>query len=264
MRGTNLLLNSTKQQIEHFNKIASEYYEARQNPKLVLLKSKIWEAALKNEAWGDLKRPLNVLEAMCGFADGYDILKTHLKTDFSYSGFDYSETMVGYASQRNSSLRVSVCDVLNYKEEDTYDIILLIGGLHHVYAFAEQAVSNLSKALKTGGFFINFEPTNNNFLWRWIRNFTYKRNKIFDPDTEKAFTTSELHTIAQKNHLKVIDELYPGLLAYVLWYNPDAFPSLNVGSLNCVSLLINLESYIWRTPLARYFTFATLTIYRKL
>ena len=257
------MLNSTKQQIEHFNLIASEYYEARQNPKLALLKSIIWEAAFKNEPWSELKPPLNVLEAMCGFADGYDILKAHLKTDFNYSGFDFSETMVRYASERNPSLRVFVCDVLNYREEGIYDIILLIGGLHHVYTFAEQAVSNLSKALKPGGFFINFEPTNNNLLLKCIRNFTYKRNKIFDTSTEKAFTTQELHTIAQKNHLKVIDELYPGLLAYVLWYNPDAFPFLNIGSLNCVSLLCNLERRIWRTSLARYFTFATLTIYRK-
>ena len=255
--------NATDQQIEHFNQIASEYYKARQNPKSNLLYSKIWGAVFKNHILRDLKGHLNVLDAMCGFALGYDILKENLKTDFSYSGFDYSEEMVRYASSRNPSLRFFVCDILNYSDEDEYDIILLIGGLHHVYASAGQAVSNISKALKPGGFFINFEPTNNNFLWKWVRNRIYKKNRIFDADTEKAFTTKELHSIAQNNNLTVIDELYPGLLAYILWYNPDAFPALNIGSLSFVSLLSGLESHLWRTFIARWFSFATLTVYRK-
>jgi len=258
------LTNSTEKQIEHFNRIASEYYNARQNPRSSLLYSKIWETVFSNKLFKDLKAPLNVLDAMCGFANGYDILKCNLKTDFCYSGFDYSEEMVNYASQRNPSLRLFVCDILNYSEEETYDIILLIGGLHHVYASAGQAVSNISKALKPGGFFINFEPTNNNFLWKWIRNRIYKKNVIFDAETEKAFTINELHTITQKNNLKAIDELYPGLLAYVLWYNPDAFPSLNIGSLSFVSTFCKLESNLWRTFFARYFSFATLTVYKKL
>jgi SAM-dependent methyltransferase len=257
------LINPIEQQIEHFNQIASEYYNARQNPKSSLLYSKIWETVFNNHVLRDLKHPIKVLDAMCGFAIGYDILKENLKTDFSYSGFDYSEEMMHYASQRNPSLRLFVCDILNYRDEDTYDIILLIGGLHHVYTFADQAVSNISKALKPGGFFINFEPTNNNLLWKWIRDRIYKKNRVFDADTEKAFTIKELHTIAQNNNLNVVDELYPGLLAYVLWYNPDAFPSLNLGSLSFVSWLCKMESHIWRTCFARYFSFATLTIYKK-
>lgn len=257
------MINSTEKQIEHFNRIASEYYNARQNPKFSLICSKIWEIVFKSHIFKDLNGPLNILDAMCGFANGYDILNDNLKTEFRYSGFDYSEEMVRYASQKHPSLRLFVCDILNYSEYETYDIILLIGGLHHVYASAGQAVSNISKALKPGGLFINFEPTNNNFLWKWIRNRIYEKNVIFDADTEKAFTTSEMHTIAQKNNLIVIDELYPGLLAYVLWYNPEAFPSLNIGSLSFVSSFSSLESHIWRTRFARYFSFATLTVYKK-
>ncbi|GHT03093.1 hypothetical protein AGMMS50276_33160 [Synergistales bacterium] len=100
------------QQIEHFNQISSDYYKARQDPKISLLKDKIWENAFKTQSCWNISSPAKCLEAMCGFGDGYDILKKNLKTDFDYSGFDYSEEMVRYAQQRNPSLHIFIQDVL--------------------------------------------------------------------------------------------------------------------------------------------------------
>lgn len=249
----------------HFDEIASQYYAARKNPRLMLLKKIIWQAAFRNKQSWKLEEPVRSLEAMCGFADGYDVLQENLDMKFEYCGFDYSQAMINYAETSFPQLRFFVQDITTYTSENMYDLIILIGGLHHVYHVAGQAISNLSKVLRKGGIFINLEPTNNNYLLKKIRSLIYRKNNIFDDITEKAFATRELHKLFSTNDLKVIDVLYPGLLAYILWFNPDAFPFLNVGSLSFVSRLSRLESkFLWRTRLAYYASFATLSICQKI
>ncbi|MDR1379562.1 MAG: methyltransferase domain-containing protein [Synergistaceae bacterium] len=252
-------------QQEHFDKIAREYHEARDNPRSDLLKKNIWKAAFRNARLWNLSDPVKVLEAMCGSADGYKILQDNLRLDFEYHGFDYSKEMIHYAQKKYPFLSFSIQDVTSYISEETYDLIILIGGLHHVYSNVDRAIRNLSGVLKKGGIFINFEPTNNNYFLKKIRSSIYKNNALFDDSTEKAFETPELRRLFLNHDLKAIDTLYPGLLAYILWYNPDAFPFLNHGYLKMVSLLSSLEDRcLWRTCLAYYMSFATLTIYKKI
>ncbi|MDR1732548.1 MAG: class I SAM-dependent methyltransferase [Synergistaceae bacterium] len=259
-------MDKIEKQVEHFDEIAEIYHNARRNPNLIALKRKIWASAFRKfDLWNlnQKESKLKVCEAMCGFGDGYEILKWYLPLDFSYSGFDYSREMIGYASKNYPSGHFHVQNVLDFGSDESYDLIILIGGLHHVHASAEQAMRQLSGTIRPGGIFINFEPTNNNILLRWIRERIYRKNKIFDENTEMAFQTHQLHEIACRCGFEIVDELYPGLLAYVMWYNPDAFPLLNVGSPRIVSALSGLESFLWRTSFARYFSFATLTVYRK-
>jgi ubiquinone/menaquinone biosynthesis C-methylase UbiE len=253
-----------KHQQDHFNKIAHKYHEARNNPRSELLKKNIWEVAFRNKHLWNLTEPVKVLEAMCGSADGYKILQNNLGLEFEYHGFDYSEEMIHYAQQTYPFLSFSIQDATTYISEEMYDLIILIGGLHHVYSAVDKVIYNLSRVLKNGGIFINFEPTNNNYLFKKIRSLIYKNNALFDDLTEKAFETSELHRVFLNHGLKISDTLHPGLLAYILWYNPDAFPFLNHGSLKFVSWLSALEDkFLWRTRLAYYMSFATLTVYRK-
>jgi hypothetical protein len=56
---------------------------------------------------------------------------------------------------------------------------------------------------------------------------------------------------------------HPGLLAYVLYYNPYAFPRLNVGGVGAVDLLYALERPFHRSPVGRVLSFATLSIWRR-
>jgi SAM-dependent methyltransferase len=173
--------------------------------------------------------------------------------------------MINYARKIYPSLSFSIQDVTTYVSEEIYDVIILIGGLHHVYSAADKAVCNLSKALKKGGLFLNFEPINNNYLLKKIRSSIYKNNDLFDDLTEKAFESRELRQLFLNHGLEIVDVLYPGLLAYVLWYNPDAFPLLDHGPLKFVSLLSTLEEkFLWRTRLAYHMSFVTLTISRKI
>lgn len=255
--------NSVEQQIKHFNQVAESYYKERQNPRLQFLKDVLWRAAFKSsKSWG-LISPLKVLDAMCGFGDAYEILSKNLVCPFEYEAFDYSEKMVAYATNNHKGSHIFKQDILTLEMKETYDLIILIGGLHHVYENAPLAVQNITRALKKGGIFINFEPTHNNPLTRKIRDKVYDCNDLFEKNTEQAFHVKELRLLFESNGLSIRDTLYPGLLAYVLWYNPDAFPILNRGPLMIVKMVTSVEKFLWRSRLAYYLSFATLTVCEK-
>ena len=56
---------------------------------------------------------------------------------------------------------------------------------------------------------------------------------------------------------------WPGLASYVLYYNPDAFPSLNLGGERAVRTAFALDRPFFRTPIGRFFSFATLSLWRR-
>ena len=253
-----------EQQREHFNSIAEQYYRARTNKNHLLLKDLIWRTFLeRNSGLGDHVH--SVLEPMCGMAEGYEILKSNFNFDFDYKGFDYSENMVEIARRSKPDLMIDWGDVTAFLPSDKpVDLIILIGGLHHVYSRCAEVLSNLSKAVRPGGYFISFEPTHNNFLNRTIRENIYKTNNLFDDDTEQGFEYKDLAINFEMAGFERIDEVYPGLLSYVFYYNPDAFPILNIGGANLVRILFRLDRMFWANWIGRKMSFATLTLWRRL
>jgi SAM-dependent methyltransferase len=252
-----------EQQREHFNNIAKKYFEARKHPNHLTLKHLIWNHFfIRNQ---NLKTQVkSVIEPMCGMAEGYEILKDNLQIDFQYLGFDYSENMVEIAQNYRPNLRVEWGDVSTFKSPIApVDLIILIGGLHHVFSRARSVIENLATSVKSGGYFLNFEPTHNNLIARSIRKQIYEKNDLFDNDTEQGFEFVDLTKHFEAAGFEKVDEVYPGLLAYVLYYNPDAFPQLNVGGNRIVKSLFWLDRLIWSNWIGRKFSFATITLWRK-
>jgi SAM-dependent methyltransferase len=255
-------LNDIAQQREHFEKIADLYNKSRSDPKHLFLKKHIWECFFKELHFPTADK-LHILEAMCGSAEFLDILRKHLDRDFTYDAFDYSEKMVAFSKEKNPDINIWIQDVTTFCAPESYDVIYILGGLHHVHHFTDKVLCNISRSLRPGGFFINLEPTHNNPLFALIRRAIYWKNSFFDKETERGFTTVKLNKAALSHDMHLIHQIYPGLLAYVLWYNPDVFPLLNKGSLSFAEKFIMAESKIWGSKLARFFSFATLSCYRK-
>lgn len=255
-------MNRIDQQREHFESIAETYFDARQDPNHLLLKDLIWQHFFtKNKHC--LKPDASVIEAMCGYSEGKAILENHCHSDFEYSGFDYSQSLVERAKIAFPDSNIYVQDVTKFESDIQYDLMILIGGLHHVYEHVGPVVSLLSNAIKPGGYLINLEPTQNNSLYRRVRNRIYKKNDLFDDDTEQAFDLTELNSLYKQSGLIIEDQVYPGLLAYIMYYNPDAFPALNIGSTKMVKTFHSLEKPFYRSFIARYFSFATLSLLKK-
>ena len=257
------MTDAVERQKLHFDRIAADYHRARQHQNHRLLKRLIWSDFLAGRR-ELLDRPnLRVLEAMCGFADGEAILAALLPWPFDYSGFDYSDAVVDRMKSLAPGLKLFRQDVTSFVPDRTYDLVMCLGGLHHVPHAAETAVRNLANALEPGGLLISIEPTAGNPLFARLREAIYRRNPLFDAETERGFTVPELRALFEGAGLRCEDICYPGLLSYVLYYNPDAFPALNRGGPWLVRKLYAAERPFHRTNLARWLSFATLSLWRK-
>jgi SAM-dependent methyltransferase len=255
-------MSRTERQREHFNKVAAVYEAARRDANHLLLKELMWDELLGGRY--ELRVPgLAVLEAMCGFADGKDILERHLGVMVAYEGFDYSDEVVTKVRATRPELNVWQENVESFTIRRPYDLVLVIGGLHHVPHVVEPVIAHLVQAVRPGGWFINFEPTHGNRLAQVVREGIYKRNRLFDEETERAFPVQEYLDLLAGAGLRPVDVMYPGLLSYILYYNPDAFPWLNVGGGSLVRLLFRLDRPLMRRWLGRKLSFATLGLWRK-
>ncbi|MFC5046826.1 methyltransferase domain-containing protein [Aquimarina hainanensis] len=249
-----------EQQREHFENISEKYYNARRATNHLCLKKLMWHFFFKNKK--HLKnQQLSVLEPMCGYSEGKSILEENIGNLGSYEGFDYSSVLIKKVKEKNPALHVYVQDISTFKSDKKFDIIIIIGGLHHVPSMCEQVVENLKNNLKEGGSFILLEPTHNNIIFRKIRERIYKKNELFDQETEKAFILKDLNQMFLKNGYTLKDQIYPGLLSYILFYNPDAFPFLNIGGKGLVKLLFRIDSLFFRNYIGRKLSFATLSLY---
>lgn len=255
-------MDKIEKQRVHFEGISERYYVSRQAKSHLLLKHLIWSHFFYDKDFLK-KEGMLVLEPMCGYAEGKRIVEEHLCKDFRYEGFDYSETLVETIKKREPGINVMKMDINRFKPAKKYDLVFLIGGLHHVPDYTKKITETISEALVDGGFFINFEPTQNNFIIKRVRERIYKKNSLFDSETERAFDLEDLNDIYLSSNFKIIDQIYPGLLSYVLYYNPDAFPLLNIGGASAVKFLFGIDRLFFRNLIGRNFSFATLTLLQK-
>lgn len=252
-----------EKQREHFESLSDTYYRARQDERHLFFKYSMWEYFFTKAAPHFCQQKFNCLEPMCGYGDGYEILSRYLQADFTYQGFDYSAVLVEIANQIKPDLVINQGNVLDYTAPRQYDLIILIGGLHHVYYDAQKALHNLSNLLVPGGLFINLEPTHNNYFFKKVRDYVYRKNSLFDQEAEQGFGLAELNCLFENSGFQLLEQIYPGLLAYILYFNPDAFQGLALGNTSSVKRIFNLEKPLYSSFIGKYFSFATISLWKK-
>jgi len=260
-----------RRQREHFESVAGDYSSVRlSDANYSNFKRMLWEYVFKDIRMSRAGA-MSVLEAMCGLCDGLDILCENNIPISSYSAFDYSDAMVSKSldlipskAERYGisidSMKVGFADICSFETSTKYDLVILLGGLHHVYAHTDLALKRIAASLKKGGLFINFEPTHSNPLAQSVREKIYSSNDFFDAQTESGFRLKDYNRFILSSGFRIKKQVYPGLLLYCLFYNPDAFTSLPVLPKQMMKFLFKLESSIYTSPLARYLSFATVTV----
>jgi SAM-dependent methyltransferase len=256
--------SGVERQRAHFNNIAAQYTEGRKERNHQVVKELIWETGLRDVVFEFGDSPIKALEPMCGTGEGRELISKFITKDFEYHGFDYSEEIIAQGKAASPDASIWQADATTVElPEEAYDIVVILGGLHHVYASVDTVIARAARALKRNGYFINFEPTHGNRLFAEIREGIYERNRIFDAETERAFAVSELRSLFASAGFENIKATYSGLAAYVLYYNPYAFPMLNIGSEAAVRAIFAVDSLFIGNPIGRFLSFATFSVWRK-
>ena len=201
---------------------------------------------------------------MCGLGSGRWMLESIFgDLNIDYEGFDYSDEIVELACKENPGVRFFQQDVNTFRTEKKYDIVILLSGLHHVPSNAGNVMNNMASCIKEDGYFISIEPTYNNVLAKMFCNRIYKYSQFYDYESERRFSLDELNSFYRNAGLVIERQIYPGLLAYLLWFfNP--YPVLRkIGNKKSVKRFFKIERKMYMNIIGRKLSVATFTILRK-
>lgn len=253
-------------QKKHFDSIASDYYKYRKIKSHTSFKKMTWDFFFKkySKIFDNSHKKISILEPMCGFIEGYQILNSKFNNISNYIGFDYSSEVVNFCKKHYSNLNIKEADIYKFKTKKSFNFGILIGGLHHVSNDIDKAIKNISKYYEKNAHFINLEPTHEYSIIKLIRNFIYKRNSFFDEKTESGIELKALNNFFEKNGFKLITNHRIGYLGYIFFYNPDAFKIFSKLPFYLIYIFFYLDYIISITPILKKLSFATISVYIKI
>ncbi len=128
----------------------------------------------------ELPARCSILEVGCGAGFAADYLSGRYGR---FMGIDYSRVLIGYARQYNalSGVRFEVCNVNDFESDQRFDLILMIGLLHHL----DDPVAILTKAaafLKPGGWVLANEPQSGNPLFQIARKVRMRLDRTYSDE----------------------------------------------------------------------------------
>jgi ubiquinone/menaquinone biosynthesis C-methylase UbiE len=156
----------------------------------------------------------DVLEATCGSGHSTGLL---LERGARVTGLDVSDQVLDLFHEKWPSCDAVAASILEPPfQAASFDVVMVVGGLHHVHPHVEEAVAQIWRMLKPGGFFCFCEPHTGS-LMDVIRRRWYARDVMFDWN-EAAVDIAGLHR-ANLDKFEVVTERYFGNVAHTLVLN---------------------------------------------
>jgi len=153
---------------------------------------------------------LNILEIGCGagFSTKYLQGKYH-----NYCGIDYSKELIAYARKYNSGENIDfhAINIKDFKSELQFDVVLLIGALHHLDDIPFM-MNHMVSFLKPGGWIVANEPHSGNPIIRNLR----KIRESLDPTYSSyqiEFSIPQLYKIYKEADLVEIEIIPQGIFS---------------------------------------------------
>jgi SAM-dependent methyltransferase len=154
-----------------------------------------------------------VAEIACGSGYNSLLLKDRWPS-IKIEGFDISSA----ACEDYRRLTGGQChhvDLTGHVEVDArFDVAFVIGGLHHCVQALPVVIENVFRMLRPGGLFFLYEASAD-FALQGLRDYWYRRDPLFDYDTERALTHDQL-LLAANGSFAEIRHHYAGGPAYFL------------------------------------------------
>lgn len=181
-----------------FNKIAPDYLK-----KDLIGASRIARKHRVKETFKSLpiQKHISILDVGCGAGFSAKYLEGLYS---KYVGIDYSENLIQYARQYNSVKNATflVDNIKEYKTDYKYDLIFLIGAVHH-FDDAEATLSKIIELLQPKGWIVANEPQLANPLINVARLLRKKFDTKYS-DRQHYFTYSEFFKLYKGLGLKNI------------------------------------------------------------
>ena len=159
-----------------------------------------------------------VLDAMCGSGETTGYL---LSQNADVSGLDISDKSIEMFKSKWPTCDAHCTSILETGLEDnTYDCVTIVGGLHHVHPYVGDAVREIHRILKPNGTFCFMEPHRGS-LPDVLRRLWYSFDPLFESNEEGidlAFMKEEF-----SSEFVYRGEKHRGNLAYLLVFNSLIF-----------------------------------------
>ena len=143
-------MNSSEEaQKAHYNKISDAYAAHYGDKWSQKYRNKFINQSLVKDRELDGKL---VLEGLCGSGETTDFL---LKKQAKVIGLDISEHEIDNFKNRwlDCDARCSSISETGF-EDDKFDVVLVVGGLHHVHPNVDEVIEEIHRVLKPGGYFV--------------------------------------------------------------------------------------------------------------
>lgn len=137
------------------------------------------------------------------------------------------------------------------------DVVVVSGGLHHVYRHIAELLAEFRRVLRPGGWFLFGEPSNDFWPVRVLRNTIYKLSSKFDDAHEKGFRYVELRAALNDAGFDSIEIRPFGSVGYLLMAQVGVIPLLrNAKSPVLFRTLLGMDRCIESVPVIRNSCFA--------
>lgn len=166
-----------------FDAISLKYLEKDLAPQSSIARKHRLISSLKNVAFNNYTR---ILEVGCGA--GFSI--KYLEKQYSeFVGVDYSQGLIDYANQYNSSSKTNfICaNIKEYSPEEKFDVIFMIGVLHH-FDDIQGILRHIVSLLKPGGVLVANEPLGSNLMIQGLRKLRTKIDGSYSDDQIQLLT----------------------------------------------------------------------------
>lgn len=206
---------SERLQQDHYDRIAVEYEAHYSDPASLEYRRKfIYGPMFEGMNLAGMK----VLDAMCGSGQTTGHLLMH---GAQVTGLDISGVVADSFKTRWEGCE-AVCRSLldSGLPDNSFDAVVIVGGLHHIQPNVSRAVREIHRVLKPGGFFCFMEPHSASLPDR-IRRIWYKHDRFFS-DNEESIDLAELEQEFASG-FEFRNMKYLGNLAFLLVLNSLIF-----------------------------------------
>jgi SAM-dependent methyltransferase len=199
-----------------------------------------------------------VLEAMCGSGETTGYL---LNRGARVIGLDVSQAEIEKFKSRWPDAD-GVCSSIfeTQIEAQSIDCVIVVGGLHHLHPHLADAVSEMHRILKKGGYFCFAEPHKGTIL-ESFRQLWYRHDDLFAANEESI--DIDVLKAKFKGQFDQEFEIYSGNVGYMLVLNSMVFRIPQSIKKLYSPLLLRLEAVIERFQ-NRRFSCMTVARWRKL